>query len=402
MIKIIQRTIVIVSIMISLTDQVLAQVPNLGRAGSFSFFTTAGAFTNGGATNITGNIGTHAGALTGFPPGTINGQIHIADSVTAGASADLGVAYTYMSSILCDTVIGTTLGNGQILTPRVYCIGAATTLTGNLILNGQGNPNSVFIIKITGALSATSFSSVTLTNSANHLNVYWQIDGAFTLADSSVFRGSMLGNGAITLLNGSTLFGRALTRQGAVNLSSSYNQLPVNLLYFTSDCEKNKVRLSWSTASEMNNDYFTVERVFNDDNWQVAGIVKGEINSSTIKEYSFTDYVSSGRVAYYRLKQTDRDGNYTYFNSIAACGRILENNTLVVSPNPANGIFQLTFDKELSSIQSIEVYNLSGLLIYKTQKDFSAINLSDKVNGVYLLHIQSADGSIIRKIHIDK
>jgi len=83
-------------------------------------------------------------------------------------------------------VLGVALGNNQTLTPNIYCTGAASTLTGNLTLDGQGNPNAVFIFKIDGAFAATTNTNILLINSANLRNVYWQINGAFTLGDGSV------------------------------------------------------------------------------------------------------------------------------------------------------------------------------------------------------------------------
>lgn len=54
-------------------------------------------------------------------------------------------------------VIGTTLGNNQVLTPNIYCLGAASSLNGDLILDGEGDPNAIFIFKINGALSTSTF-----------------------------------------------------------------------------------------------------------------------------------------------------------------------------------------------------------------------------------------------------
>ncbi|HQW26514.1 MAG TPA: ice-binding family protein, partial [Saprospiraceae bacterium] len=93
------------------------QAPDLGTTSSFAMFTAVGAFSNDGATVVTGDIGTNVGAFTGFPPGTVIGSIHVADVVSAQAATDVGTAYSDLSTLTCGEVIGTTLGNGQILTP---------------------------------------------------------------------------------------------------------------------------------------------------------------------------------------------------------------------------------------------------------------------------------------------
>jgi len=212
---------VFVIVLLLLPKTHFGQSPDLGTANNFAVFTEVGAFDNVGASNVTGDIGTNVGALTGFPPGTLTGEIHVADAVSVQAALDVEVAYTYLSTLTCGSVIGTTLGSGQILTPNVYCTGAASTLNGDLILDGQGNPDAIFIIQIDGALATGTFASVTLINEASVCNVYWQINGAFTLGDFSVFRGTIVNNGAIHLLEGASLYGKALSRAGAIDLHNN-------------------------------------------------------------------------------------------------------------------------------------------------------------------------------------
>ncbi len=237
------------------------QAPDLGAASGFALFTSAGEFTNNGLSSITGDIGTYAGALTGFPPGTITGQIYtVGDPVLAQASTDLSLAYGYLST-LGGVVLGTSLG-GQILTPGVYFAGAAANLTGDLTLDAGGDPDALFIIRIDGALSTSTFSNVLLTNSACICNVYWQITGAFELGDYSVFRGTVVSGGAISLLEGSTLLGRGLTTAGAVILHNNMVEIQLSPLPSiisaggaTTFCEGESVILSgnsggtWSTGA---------------------------------------------------------------------------------------------------------------------------------------------------------
>lgn len=204
-----------------------AQTPNLGTTEPFAVFTAAGAFNNDGNTVITGDIGTDEGAFNGFPPGVVIGTIHVADPVSAQAAIDVDALYSYLAGLSCGMVLGNTLGGGQILTPNIYCIGAATGLSGELILNGEGDPNARFIIQIDGALSTATFASVTLINGASICNVYWQINGAFDLGDGSSFAGTVVTNGAISLLEGSSLQGRALSRAGAIELHNNNITLPV-------------------------------------------------------------------------------------------------------------------------------------------------------------------------------
>ena len=192
-----------------------------GTAANFALFTAVGAFSNTGTTQVTGDVGTNAGAFTGFPPGTVTGQIHVADAVSLQAATDASLAYTYLDNLTCGSVLGATLGSGQVLTPNIYCIGTSSTLNGNLTLDGQGNPNAVFIFQIDGALSTGTYSNVLLINSASLQNVFWQVNGRFDLADYSVFRGTIVSNGAINLMESSSLLGRGLAIPGAISLQNN-------------------------------------------------------------------------------------------------------------------------------------------------------------------------------------
>lgn len=202
--------------------------PTLGTASSFVMFTASGAFSNDGESFVIGDVGTNVGAFNAFPPGTVVGQIHVADPVSATAATDVDVAYSYLANLTCGQVIGTTLGNGQVLSPDVYCMGAATVLNGDLILDGGGDSDALFIFKIDGALSTSTFANVILLNTSP-CNVYWQVNGAFILGDSSNFVGTLLVNGAISLLQSSTLIGRGLSRGGAIDLHN-------NIITLETDC----------------------------------------------------------------------------------------------------------------------------------------------------------------------
>jgi hypothetical protein len=196
--------------------------PDLGDASGFALFSAAGAFdVLGASTVVTGDVGTNVGAFNGFPPGTVIGQIHVADAVTAAAAPDVLTAYAYLDAITCGLVLGTPMGGGQLLTPNVYCLGAASTLNGDLTLDGQGDANSIFIFQVDGAFATGTLSNVYLTNGASLCNVFWQINGAFSLGEGSVFRGTILNTGAIHLLEGSSLLGSALSTAGAIDLHNN-------------------------------------------------------------------------------------------------------------------------------------------------------------------------------------
>ncbi len=198
-----------------------AQTIDFGDASDFVVFSSAGAFTNVGPSIVTGDVGNNVGAFTAFPPGTLYGQIHNIDAVSAAAAASLDLVNTTLLAIACETTIAPGLGNGQVLTPGVYCQTIASTLTGDLTLDAQGNPNAIFIIKIGDTFTTAASSNIILTNSASLCNVYWHVVGAVVLGTNSTFGGTIVSNGAITLNDGAVLLGRAYTTAGAISLTNN-------------------------------------------------------------------------------------------------------------------------------------------------------------------------------------
>src|SRR6202008_2884518 len=94
--------------------------------------------------------------------------------------------------------------------------------------NALGNANAVFVIKINGAFSTSTYSKVKLINGAQSKNVYWKIEGAVSINNYSVFRGTIIcNNGALSALNtGVTFEGRALTNVGALTTSATAVTIP--------------------------------------------------------------------------------------------------------------------------------------------------------------------------------
>jgi hypothetical protein len=188
----------------------------------FALYAGAGAIHNDLLSTVTGDIGSNTGLIDGFGgglAGTVNGTIHNNDATTLQAVTDLDDLFAVLDTKPINHVI-TTLDNTQIVEPGVYFLGAAAPLSGELILDGGGNPDAVFIIKIGGALSTQALSKVTLQNGTSVNNVYWIIKGAANIGENSVFRGTFIGTGEINLLTGSKLFGRALTKVGAITLTN--------------------------------------------------------------------------------------------------------------------------------------------------------------------------------------
>lgn len=379
-------------------DAVFAQAPVLGRVSTFALFTSAGAFSNNGTSVITGDIGTHVGALTGFPPGTVNGTIHIADSVTALAAANLGTAYASLNALTCDSTIGATMGNGQILTPKVYCITTLATINGTLTLNALGNPNAVFVIKVNGALSTTIATQILLVNSANINNVYWQVNGAFSLGDSTVFKGTVIANGAISLLPFSSILGRGLTTTGAITIQNTNNVLPVKLISFTANCNMKNTDFNWSTAFENNNSYFTIETSTNQRNWTTISKINGNGNSNSVKTYTYRLLNQISANKYYRLKQVDVNGNFAYSDVVVTSPCNSEVMNIEMYPNPTTGLINLSYQQDGFQSGAVSVFDVLGSKVLYTEGFPSYINLDSQPNGIYFVRFTNNSQITIKKL----
>jgi hypothetical protein len=173
--------------------------------------------------------------------------------------------------------------------------------------------------------------------------------------------------------------------------------LPVNLLSFTGQCENNNIVLNWSTGSETNNKYFTVERSEDGDNWRAIGTVKSAGNSSITQNYSFTTDKSNGEISYFRLKQTNLDGEFKYFNVIQVSNCNSYISTVSIYPNPSNGqSLHGVINLKANESYSIEVSDNTGKIVSRfvsTQPQFS-INFSRVLQpGVYYARIYSSNFS---------
>lgn len=198
--------------------------PDLKTVSCYAVFSGNGAVTNAGVSFINGDVGTNVGLTTGFQEINVTGNIHpIPDVSTAAVNADLIDIQTYLNNLSPDIELlyPAQFGNNLVLTPHTYLLNAATVQTGTLYLNALGNADAVFVLKITGALSTSTYAKVILMNGAQAKNVFWKVTGAVEINDYSEFVGNVVANnGAINIKTGTVLLGRALSTSGALNTAA--------------------------------------------------------------------------------------------------------------------------------------------------------------------------------------
>lgn len=203
-------------------------VVTLGAAGGGFAVLAGSTVANTALTTINGDLGLSPGsAVTGFPPGVVNGTQHVSDATASQAQLDLTIAYNDAAgrSVGAIAVAGN-LG-GMTLPPGLYKSTSSLEISsGDLTLDAQGDANAVFIFQIASTLTTTSGRQVILAGGAKAANIYWQVGTSAVLGTTSVFKGTIMADQSITLTTGANLEGRALARVAAVTLDSNTITVP--------------------------------------------------------------------------------------------------------------------------------------------------------------------------------
>ncbi len=153
---------------------------------------------------------------------------------------------------------------------------------------------------------------------------------------------------------------------GSTQLGSTF--LPVTLSNFTAVKLDKKVILNWTTESETNNAYFEIERSGNGNQYETIGKVTGAGTTSQTVHYNFTDHSPAAVTNYYRLKQTDIDGNYKYSSVVTVKSGSKSNNTLTVSPNPVTDKININISSDAVTTGELRIITNSGQVIYRENK----------------------------------
>jgi len=165
--------------------------------------------------------------------------------------------------------------------------------------------------------------------------------------------------------------------------------LPVTWLSFNGRTERSSVHLSWSTASELNNDYFEVQRSSNGLNFEPIGYVQGMGTINTQTNYQFIDEKPLEGYNYYQLRQVDFDGTEDYSKIIVENVSGTTTNKLKVFPNPASSY--LTLDNGLEPICNLIISDATGRQVFQKQirENIVKISITNFENGLYLIRNQN-------------
>ncbi|MCB0478742.1 MAG: T9SS type A sorting domain-containing protein [Crocinitomicaceae bacterium] len=159
--------------------------------------------------------------------------------------------------------------------------------------------------------------------------------------------------------------------------SITNSALPINLVEFEAHpLNKNNVQLQWTTASEINNDYFTLEKSQNGFDWIAFATIQGAGNSSSNKHYNHIDHDPFLGLSYYRLKQTDFDGSSTYsdIESVLLDEEYEKDENWLVYPNPSNYLI-IVENSSLNAQSNFKILNVLG------QDQSSELSFCNKLSG---------------------
>jgi len=186
-------------------------------------------------------------------------------------------------------------------------------------------------------------------------------------------------------------------------ISSANNALPVSLVSFTGESSESDIILSWTTASELNNDKFIVERMF-DNKFLYVGSIKGNGTTSEINNYQFVDDLPSHGVNYYRLVQQDLDGTQTIHETIAVDHVV--NTEFEVYPNPSAGKQLLVnLDAEPGVDAKVRLFDAHGTLILERLVAGSlrvdVLEGNELSKGLYYLELTHSGASKKRRVVVN-
>ena len=208
---------------------------------------------------------------------------------------------------------------------------------------------------------------------------FWALDGTCNTSSTA----------AITIREGLTGFSDFASIQWS-------NPLPIQLLSFNVEKASKEAFCKWTTVSEENNDYFTIERSIDKINAEAIGKVNGAGNSSEILNYTFTDNAPLSGLSYYRIRQTDFNGKTTA-SAWKSIDFAVAPQHLALFPNPASKHINCSFKADVKGLIEISITDITQkeLLKYRTEmvagQNRIPVNIESIPDGVYFIRLKNAD-----------
>nr|MDA3883901.1 autotransporter-associated beta strand repeat-containing protein [Bacteroidales bacterium] len=352
---------------------------------------------------------------------TINGTLTLTDGIltTDSYQIDLGSGGSIDESTPSATA-PTSYVTGTVTTTRPLMQNVSNSFggIGITLLEANKNNNSTEVIRVTGTactgdgntgilryftinpaddtgLDATMdfkyFDNEIVGHTEADLNIYKSTDSRVTWSRHAPIHDI---NNNILTLSDITSFSDWTASDG-VNES-----LPIQLIEFDAIASNMAIEISWITATETNNDFFTIERTINGIEWVAIKQVSGAGNTSVMHEYNYTDSETVHNIVYYRLKQTDYDGTYSYSKIISINNDRKNNETVRAKYNKSKQIIIMECSEATAKkIEYIELINVLGQKVFKTSQFIPEIYTSQFNTGIYYIFCKYlSEESVVRII----
>lgn len=289
---------------------------------------------------------------------------------------------------------------------------AVTPPSGGAIYSGSSpyaNPGAsysygyVVVNNATGIVKAIS-ASADLSNATNYPSGTYTVYGISYLTTNAAAIQAYVGSNILLLTNAlqnqpGTTCGNLSKNTVAVTVYPA-SQLPVTFTSLKARKLKNDVLLDWGTATEINSNYFEIERSNNAVSFnETIGTVTAAGNSNTLKNYTLTDRKALKGWAYYRVKQVDNDGRKTYSN-IAAINFDKAGGVLIVFPNPTKNEINIEYTATKNDKISCSIIDSKGSIVLQQSinvavgRNTKTINISTLPNSVYVVKCVDSEGEV--------
>jgi hypothetical protein len=325
------------------------------------------------------------------------GRLHVNDvTLTLGSNSSITLGWG-MYSTTSPTVTYFLPGFLRLQDQSAIFIGTTTVADRRSASNGDSylNANAYNVT----ATSGTNFDNATSNNTSNSGTITVIPTG--TQPPTANITNKMIARPGGALFTNFALFYNAASGAGGTAAAP----LPVQLINFNAAKATGKVVLTWTTAQEINSDYFDVQRSTDATNWKSVAIVKAAGNSGTIRNYHTEDAGSFTGNVYYRIKMVDKDATHANSN-IARLSFAASNGKIFAYPNPASNYTVINSDQALSGKIQVEVINsVSGVRmlqqVFTNPGNSFRLNMNQLPAGNYVVNVYS-EQALLQAIKIAK
>lgn len=361
----------IVSILVKIIAIIFAFINTAGAADKYSI-------ANGNWTTGTTWSNSLGGATCNCTP-TKSDNIYIYNNVTLDKDLT-GGAQGHTAILTINT--GASLNGGSTYSLELRS-GSTFTVHGSLTVKDLTFNSGSNILIQAGAIVTVNGTFFNKTSSNNvTINGSMTVNGTFTNNGSAVIAGTgniLINNGPATNGASATIFGNSAANPCSsfpCNLGSA--ALPIELTAFEASRTPDAVEIKWATATETNSDYFTIEHTTDPTVWEEVATVKGAGSSSHELHYKYTDSKPIKTGCFYRLRQTDFDGNSQSFAPVFLDG--INDAEIRIYPNPAtDNKVSISLDKDEIGTAVIKVYDMTGTeikTVFEADPGNSVINIA--------------------------